>query len=67
MGFIKVELDSNLNAFEIYDLFKGEENTILLDSSKEDENLSKYSFIGVNPFLILSAIKKRHILMVVTQ
>ena len=59
MGFIKVELDSNLNAFEIYDLFKGEENTILLDSSKEDENLSKYSFIGVNPFLIFECYKEK--------
>ena len=59
MGVIKVELDSNLNAFEIYDLFKGEENTILLDSSKEDENLSKYSFIGVNPFLIFECYKEK--------
>ena len=24
---------------------------LLLDSSKEDENLSKYSFIGINPFM----------------
>lgn len=51
MGLIKREFNSKLNAFEVYNLFKGEKNTILLDSSKEDKKLSKYSFIGINPFL----------------
>ena len=51
MGLIKREFNSKLNAFEVYNLFKGEKDTILLDSSKEDKKLSKYSFIGINPFL----------------
>ena len=51
MGLIKIEFNSELNAFEVYNLFKNQTDTILLDSSKEDKNLSKYSFIGVNPFL----------------
>ena len=51
MGLIKIEFNSKLNAFEVYNLFKGEKDTILLDSSKEDKKLSKYSFIGINPFL----------------
>lgn len=51
MGLIKKEFNSKLNAFEVYNLFKGEKDTILLDSSKEDKKLSKYSFIGINPFL----------------
>ena len=51
MGLIKREFNSKLNAFEVYNLFKDEIDTILLDSSKEDKNLSKYSFIGINPFL----------------
>lgn len=51
MGLIKIEFNSKLNAFEVYNLFKNQTDTILLDSSKEDKNLSKYSFIGVNPFL----------------
>ena len=51
MGLIKIEFNSKLNAFEVYNLFKDEKDTILLDSSKEDKNLSKYSFIGINPFL----------------
>ena len=44
MGLIKIEFNSKLNAFEVYNLFKDEKDTILLDSSKEDKNLSKYSF-----------------------
>ena len=51
MGLIKREFNSKLNAFEVYNLFKDERDTILLDSSKEDKKLSKYSFIGINPFL----------------
>lgn len=51
MELIKKEFNSKLNAFEVYNLFKDEKDTILLDSSKEDKNLSKYSFIGINPFL----------------
>lgn len=51
MGLVKIEFNSNLNVFEIYNLFKDKSNTILLDSSKEDKKLSKYSFIGINPFL----------------
>ena len=51
MGLIKREFNSKLNAFEVYNLFKGEKDNILLDSSKEDKKLSKYSFIGINPFL----------------
>jgi len=51
VGLVKIEFNSNLNVFEIYNLFKDKSNTILLDSSKEDKKLSKYSFIGINPFL----------------
>ncbi|WP_195987555.1 aminodeoxychorismate synthase component I [Clostridium sp. D53t1_180928_C8] len=59
MGLIKTEFSSKLNAFEVYNLFKEEKNTILLDSSKEDERLSKYSFIGLNPFLIFELKNKK--------
>lgn len=59
MGLIKTEFSSNLNAFEVYNLFKEEKDTILLDSSKEDERLSKYSFIGLNPFLIFELKNKK--------
>ena len=59
MGLIKREFNSKLNAFEVYNLFKDEIDTILLDSSKEDKNLSKYSFIGINPFLKFEVKKEK--------
>ena len=59
MGLIKRAFNSKLNAFEVYNLFKDERDTILLDSSKEDKNLSKYSFIGINPFLKFEVKKEK--------
>lgn len=44
------ELEKNLNPFYVYNIFKDEVNSVFLDSSKEDKNLSKFSFIGINPF-----------------
>lgn len=53
---IKVkEVNIKFNPLEVYNGFKNQINTILLDSSKEDENLSKYSFIGLNPYLLFEA------------
>lgn len=51
MNFNIKEISTSLNPLEIYNIFKDEEDTIFLDSSKEDEKLSKYSFIGLNPFM----------------
>lgn len=44
------EVEINFNPLEVYNIFKNEKNTILLDSSNKDESLSKFSFIGINPF-----------------
>ena len=44
------ELKKNFNPFYVYNIFKDELNSVFLDSSKEDKNLSKFSFIGINPF-----------------
>ena len=44
------ELKKNLNPFYVYNIFKDELNSVFLDSSKEDKNLSKFSFIGIKPF-----------------
>lgn len=49
------EVHIDFNPIEIYNVFKNEKDTILLDSSKEDKNLSKFSFIGLNPFMIFEA------------
>ncbi|MGL4772917.1 MAG: aminodeoxychorismate synthase component I [Clostridium sp.] len=50
------EIKCSLNAFEIYmslkDYYK---DIVLLDSSKECENLSRYSFLGVNKFKTFSS------------
>ncbi|GAB6167647.1 aminodeoxychorismate synthase component I [Clostridium carnis] len=55
MGLILKEIKTSLNPLEVYNIFKDEVNTIFLDSSKEDEKLSKFSFIGINPFLIFES------------
>lgn len=49
------EIKINFNPLEVYNIFKDEVNTILLDSSKEDKILSKFSFIGINPFLVFES------------
>jgi para-aminobenzoate synthetase component I len=49
------EVKINCNPLEVYNVFKDEINTILLDSSKEDKVLSKFSFIGINPFMIFES------------
>lgn len=51
MNFKIKEIVTELNSLEIYNVFESEKGTILLDSSKEDKMLSKFSFIGLNEFL----------------
>ncbi|OOM06728.1 aminodeoxychorismate synthase component 1 [Clostridium saccharobutylicum] len=44
------ELDKYYDPFYTYSIFKDSTYSIFLDSSKEDILLSKYSFIGLNPY-----------------
>jgi para-aminobenzoate synthetase component 1 len=44
------ELNTYYDPFYTYNLFKDNIDNIFLDSSKEDKLLSKYSFIGLNPY-----------------
>lgn len=44
------ELNTYYDPFYTYNLFKNKVDSIFLDSSKEDELLSEYSFIGLNPY-----------------
>lgn len=53
------EFNTEFNPLEIYNLFKDDLNSIFLDSSNEDKNLSKFSFIGINPFLIFESIENK--------
>ncbi|CEO26924.1 aminodeoxychorismate synthase component I [Paraclostridium sordellii] len=47
------ELKTNLNSFEIYTIFKDEENSFILDSGMDEEKLGRYSFISSRPFEIV--------------
>lgn len=48
------EIQTQLNAFDIYSLFNGEQDLIFLDSSKDNNKLGRYSYIGINPFKRIS-------------
>lgn len=47
------EINTTLDAFDLYEIFKGED-IIFLDSAKDPDHLGRYSFIGLNPFKKLS-------------
>ena len=51
MNLILKEIETQLDAFDIYSIFKENLNTILLESGLKDEELGRYSFVGINPFL----------------
>ncbi|MBW9144369.1 aminodeoxychorismate synthase component I [Clostridium sp. CM027] len=51
MKLIIEQVNTNLDGFGIYSLFKEDLNTILLDSARDEETLGRYSFIGTNCFL----------------
>ena len=48
--------------FYVYNIFKNREDSIFLDSSKEDESLSRFSFIALNP--IKKLVKRKDELLV---
>lgn len=54
--FLK-EIAAKLDPFDIYSAFKDEKNISFLDSAMDPDNLGRYSFIGVNPFLVLKGRK----------
>ncbi|MBC8060142.1 MAG: aminodeoxychorismate synthase component I [Clostridiaceae bacterium] len=47
------EIATNLEPFDIYSIFKDENNTAFLDSGRDYQGIGRYSFIGVNPFLTI--------------
>lgn len=62
MNFKIKEISTNMNSFEVYNIFRDEKDTILLDSSKEDSKYSKYSFIGLNPFIKFTSYNREIII-----
>lgn len=59
MDFKIKEIDSKVDIFDIFKIFKDEKESIFLDSSKEESRFSKYSFIGLNPFLKFTSYKDK--------
>ena len=47
------EISTKLNSFEIFTIFKDEENSFILDSAMDEKKLGRYSFISSNPFKVL--------------
>ncbi|MCY6484691.1 aminodeoxychorismate synthase component I [Clostridium aestuarii] len=45
------EIDTELDAFSIYSIFKDLNESVFLDSGMDRERLGRYSFIGLNPFI----------------
>lgn len=50
MKFLIEEIKTNLDAFDIYSLFKEDKTVTFLDSGTDYDNLGRYSFIGINSF-----------------
>ncbi|SUY47638.1 para-aminobenzoate synthase component I [Clostridium putrefaciens] len=50
MEFLIEEIKTELDAFDIYSVFKDDKTVTILDSGMGDENLGRYSFIGLNSF-----------------
>lgn len=48
-------IETNLDSFQIYSVFKDEPYAFFLESGMDYKNLGRYSFIGSNPFLIFKS------------
>lgn len=47
------QLNTNLNSFEIFTIFKDDDNSFILDSAMDKNKLGRYSFVSSNPFKVL--------------
>ncbi len=47
------EINTKLGSFEIFTIFKDEENSFILDSAMDPKKLGRYSFISSNPFKVI--------------
>jgi para-aminobenzoate synthetase component I len=48
-----VELNTKLNSFELFTIFKNDDHSFILDSAMDENKLGRYSFISAKPFKIL--------------
>ena len=49
------KIDTQLNSFELFSLFKDESYCFFLDSGRDHNGMGRYSYIGCNPFLIFKS------------
>lgn len=47
------EINTKLNSFELFTIFRDDKDSFILDSAMDKEKLGRYSFISSNPFKIL--------------
>lgn len=47
------EINTSLNSFEIFTIFRNDDNSFILDSAMDKDKLGRYSFISSNPFEVL--------------
>lgn len=53
------QIETSLNSFQLYSVFKDEPYSFFLDSGMRDDEVGKYSFIGFNPFLVFKSKNDR--------
>jgi para-aminobenzoate synthetase component 1 len=53
------EIATNLSPSDLFELFRGEPFSFFLDSGMDPKKLGHYSFMGSNPFLVLSSRGRR--------
>ncbi|WP_408606943.1 aminodeoxychorismate synthase component I [Geosporobacter subterraneus] len=49
------KIDTSLNSFQLYTIFKDRSYSFFLDSGMDHEKLGKYSFIGFDPLLVFKS------------
>lgn len=49
------KIDTKLNSFQLYTLFKDRKNSFFLDSGMDSEKLGQFSFIGFDPIALLKS------------
>ena len=47
------EINTKLNSFELFTIFRDDKDSFILDSAIDKEKLGRYSFISSNPFKVL--------------
>lgn len=52
-------IETKLDSFQLYSLFKDEPYSFFLDSGMDYERLGNYSFIGFDPFLVFKSKNKK--------